>query len=123
MSVLNGIYAIEYYVKNWEQAKTFYGQTLGLPSLAVDDQFGWAEYGEKDKTHLALSRWNDATPVPVKGAVVIFSVDDAYATVKELRSHGVKCDDPVPLPGIVTYADIYDPEGNRIQLAGPPPKQ
>ena len=123
MTVLKEVYAVEYYVKNWEQAKAFYEKALGLPSLGAMDEAGWAEYGEKDKTHVALSRWNDPTPVPINGAVVIFSVDDAYAAVKELRSRGVKCDDPIPIPEMVTYADIYDPEGNRLQIAGPPPKQ
>jgi predicted enzyme related to lactoylglutathione lyase len=125
MGVLKQVYAVQYYVKDWERAKTFYGQTLGLPSLGAADDFGWAEYGDKDQTHLAINIWREDKPMPVNGAIAIFSVDDAHAAVKELRARGVKCDDPVPIPNMVTYADFYDPEGNKLELAelaGPPPK-
>jgi predicted enzyme related to lactoylglutathione lyase len=124
MGVLKQVYAVQYYVKDWERAKTFYGKTLALPSLGADDNVGWAEFGDKEQTHVAISRWrDDGKPMPVNGAFAIFSVDDAHAAVKELRARGVKCDDPIPIPEMVTYADFYDPEGNRLELAGPPPKK
>ncbi len=123
MSVLKHVYAIQYFVKDWQRAKGFYGETLGLPSLRAADEVGWAEFGDREQTHIALSLWQDASkPMPVNGAVAIFSVDDTHAAVSELRARGVKCDDPVGVPGMVTYADFYDPEGNRLELAGPPPK-
>ncbi len=125
MGVLKQVYAVQYFVKDWERAKRFYGQTLGLPSLGAADETGWAEFGEKDQTHIAINRWReDDKPMPKNGAFAIFSVDDAHAAVKELRTRGVKCDDPVAIPEMVTYADFYDPEGNRlelVELAGPPP--
>jgi hypothetical protein len=33
-----------------------------------------------------------------------------------LRKRGVKCDDVIALPGMVTYANFYDPDGNRLQI-------
>jgi predicted enzyme related to lactoylglutathione lyase len=44
-------------------------------------------------------------------------VDDADKAVAELRKKGVKCDDVVTIPGMVSFANVYDPEGNRLQLA------
>jgi predicted enzyme related to lactoylglutathione lyase len=29
---------------------------------------------------------------------------------------------PTTLRKMVTYANFYDPDGNRLQVAGPPPK-
>ena len=113
-----------YPVMNWQQAKKFYGETLGLPVAAfMGDEVGWMEFGEKDGTHLAISLWRDPTPPKREGgATVVFSVDDAYKAVEELRRRGVKCEDVQAIPNMVTYANFFDPEGNRLQLAGPPPK-
>ena len=52
---------------------------------------------------------------------MVFTVEDAYQAVEELRRRGLKCEDVVPIPGMVTYATFYDPEGNTLQMAGPPP--
>lgn len=122
MSLLNQFYGASYDVTDWDRAKKFYGETLGLPLLGAMDEGGWAEYGVQEQAHFAISRADGTTVSRGGGAVVIFSVDDANAAVAELRRRGVKCDDPVPIPGMVTYANFYDPDGNRLQVAGPPPK-
>jgi hypothetical protein len=49
-------------------------------------------------------------------------VEDANQAVAELRQRGVKGDDAVGVPEMVAYATFYDPDGNRLQIAGPPPK-
>ncbi len=118
---------ISYPVTDWQAAKRFYGETLGMPVAAfIDDQVGWMEFGEKNGVHLAINLWRTPGPVPRNtdgGPVAIFAVDDAYKAVEELRRRGVRCDDAQAVPGMVTWADFYDPEGNRLQIAGPPPAQ
>ncbi|MCL4560862.1 MAG: VOC family protein [Chloroflexi bacterium] len=116
---------VSYNVTDWQRAKKFYNDTLGLPVAAfMGDEVGWMEFGEKNGTHLAISLWQGPGDVPPRdgGATAVFEVDDVYATVNELRRRGVKCDDVVAIPNMVTYATFYDPEGNRLQVAGPPPK-
>jgi catechol 2,3-dioxygenase-like lactoylglutathione lyase family enzyme len=116
---------VSYEVSDWQKSKKFYSDTIGLPVAAfMDDEVGWMEFGEKDGTHLAISLWRGPEPLPSRegGAIAIFSVADAYAAVKELRRHGVKCDDVIAVPNMVTYASFYDPDGNRLQVAGPAPK-
>jgi predicted enzyme related to lactoylglutathione lyase len=123
--LLKELQVVSYPVVNWQQAKKFYGETLGLPVAAfINDEVGWMEFGEKNGAHLAIGLWRDAANPPsrVGGATVVFSVDDAYKAVEELRRRGVRCDDVVAIPNMVTYADCYDPEGNRFEVAGPPPK-
>lgn len=113
-----------YPVVNWEEAKKFYGETLGLPvATSMPDEAGWMEFGEKDGARLAISLWRGPDAVPPKegGATVIFEVEDAFKTVEELRARGVKCDDVEVVPELIAFANIYDPEGNRLQVAGPPP--
>lgn len=113
---------VAYDVTDWQRAKKFYGETLGLPEAAfISDDVGWMEFGEKDATHLAISLWREDRPMPksMGGATVVFMVPDAYAAVKELRARGVKCEEVVAIPKMVTYANFYDPDGNKLQVAGP----
>ncbi len=123
--LLKELQVVSYNVTDWQQAKKFYGETLGLPVAAfMGDKVGWMEFGEKEGTHLAINLWRGPEPVPPRngGATVVFSVDNAYKTIEELRKRGVKCDDVEAIPEMVTFANFYDPEGNRLQVAGPPPK-
>jgi len=54
---------------------------------------------------------------------LVLRVEDAYAVTAALRAKGIKCDDVISIPGMVTYGGFYDPEGNYIQFASmvPPP--
>ncbi|HEY4691267.1 MAG TPA: VOC family protein [Anaerolineae bacterium] len=119
MSVLKGLSVVSFNVTDWERAKKFYGETLGLPiALDTGKEVGWCEFGEAGKTTLAINLWREPSPPPREGgATPVFSVDDAHKAVAELRKRGVKCDDPVTIPGMVAYADVHDPEGNHFQVA------
>lgn len=124
IGLFNKMDVVAYNVSDWQRSKKFYGETLGLPVAAfITDEVGWMEFGEKDGTHLAIQLWEKPEPVPTQGgATVVFSVDDAYRAVEALRGRGVRCDDVVAIPQMVTYATFYDPDGNRLQIAGPPPQ-
>ncbi len=123
--VIKKLSVVSYTISDWQRSKKFYSETLGLPVAAfLADETGWMEFGEKDGVHLAIMLWRGpgAMPKGSGGAVAVFEVDDAYAAVAELRRKGVRCDDVVAVPEMVTYADFYDPDGNRLEVAGPPPK-
>ena len=108
-----------YNVKDWERAKKFYRDTLGLPVAVEIDQAGWVEFGHPNQTHVAINLWRgpDAMPPTNGGATVTLGCDDTRAMVAKLRAKGVKCDDPDEIPGMVILATFYDPEGNRLQIA------
>jgi len=119
MSVLKRLSVVQVNVVDWEGAKKFYGETLGLPvSFDIGKEGGWCEFGETGHTTFAINLWREATP-PKRdgGAIPVFDVADAPKAVEELRKRGVKCDDVVTIPGMVSYANVYDPEGNRFQVA------
>lgn len=116
---------VSYNVSDWQRSKKFYGETIGLPVAAfMGDEVGWMEFGEKEAVHLAIALWQGPGPLPRGdgGAIAVFEVEDAYQAVAELRQKGVKCEDVIAIPQMVTYANFYDPDGNRLQVAGPPPK-
>ena len=117
MSLLKGLSVVSVPVTDWAKAKAFYHQTLGLPISLDIAEAGWCEFGENGKTTFAISLWRDAAPPPRGGAIPVFAVDDCARTVAALRQCGVKCADPVTYPGMVIYADVYDPEGNLFQIA------
>ena len=118
MSLLKRISVVQFNVTNWDQAKAFYSEKLGLPvSFDAGTDVGWCEFGQQGQTTLAINLWRDATP-PVRGGTIpVFNVDDCIQTVAELRKRGVKVADPVTIPGMVIYADVHDPEGNLFQIA------
>ncbi len=124
MRILKKLSLVAFPVKDWQAAKKFYGETLELPvAWFHGDEVGWIQYGDENGAQLALYANGDrpAWTNTESKIDIIFDVDDAYKAVEELRAKGVRCDDVIPVPGFVTYANIYDLEGNRLQLVGPPP--
>lgn len=117
MSLFKNVNVISLYVRDWENAKKFYSEVLEWPVAFASDEFGWIEYGRDNEAHVSINRWESAEPIPTGGATIVFTVDDAYQTAEALRAKGVRCDDVVKIPGMVTYGTFYDPEGNRMQFA------
>lgn len=119
MSLFNNVNVVSYYVTDWQQAKKFYQDLLDWPVVFSSDEVGWVEFGKMNETHISISRWDGPEPVPPKlgGATAVFAVEDAIETTRLLRARGIRCDDPVTIPGMVCYGTLYDPEGNRLQFA------
>jgi predicted enzyme related to lactoylglutathione lyase len=106
-------------VTDWEEAKKFYREILGWPVDFSSDEAGWEEYGVDNQTHISINR-SDHPVVQHGGTTVVLRVNDAHAVTADLRSRGVKCDDVIVIPGMVTYGTFYDPFGNRIQFVTVP---
>jgi predicted enzyme related to lactoylglutathione lyase len=118
MSLLKEIGVVSVPVTNWAAAREFYQDKLGLPvAFDLGEEVGWCEFGGgPGKATLALNLWRDGTP-PRGGVTPIFNVDDCQQASATLRERGVKVDDPVTIPNMVIYANVYDPEGNTLQIA------
>jgi catechol 2,3-dioxygenase-like lactoylglutathione lyase family enzyme len=125
MTMFKRIAVVSYDVSDWERAKRFYDDVLGWPVAWSSDEFGWREYGADDTTHISINKLRGSEPKRSQGggALVVFSVDNANQVTAALRAKGVKCDDPVTVPGVVKYGAFYDPDGNKLQFAEaqPPP--
>lgn len=121
MSQFRQFAVMSFDVSDWERAKQFYAEVLEWPVAWADDAVGWIEYGYEGQTHIAINRTAAQAPIPNPGGgIPVLAVADAHKTTAALRARGVRCDEVVDIPGIVTYGTFYDPDGNRIQFATTP---
>jgi hypothetical protein len=54
---------------------------------------------------------------PVDGGVAMVDVDDVKACAERLRGEGVEVGTVLELAGQMRLVDVFDPDGNRVQLA------
>ena len=102
-----------YHVRSLDDARRFYRETLGFEETAVDFDQRWShlQHGEME---VGLA---EGTPRD-DGVVAHVDVDDVKAEAERLRSEGVNVGVVVEIPqGVMRLLDVYDPDGNRIQLA------
>jgi predicted enzyme related to lactoylglutathione lyase len=100
---------IWYRVRDLDAARAFYAGTLGftVDELAED----WVRVS-RGKTVLGLAV---GEPDP-EGGVAMIDVDDIKAEAERLRQEGVEVGVVLELHDTMRIADVYDPDGNRIQL-------
>ena len=107
-----------YEVTDFEKAKEFYGNVLGLKNTFSMPQ--WMEFsadGDRKEVSIGLALRPEAKPGN-GGATVVFNVPDVEAKVKELSAKSVPFDGPInEYPGVVRIATFHDPFGNKLQLA------
>ena len=102
-------------VDDFESAKKFYGQVLGLKKTFELQQ--WAEFaGAEGEESIGIAANPHAGKEP--GATVVLDVSDIERERRRLESAGVKFEGKTEeIPGIVRLATFRDPYGNRLQLA------
>jgi predicted enzyme related to lactoylglutathione lyase len=102
-------------VDDFESAKKFYGQVLGLKKTFEMQQ--WAEFaGAEGEESIGIAANPHAGKEP--GATVVLDVSDIERERRRLESAGVKFEGKTEeIPGIVRLATFRDPHGNRLQLA------
>ena len=105
--------AVWYHVRDLDEARRFYRETLGFKENAVDFQERWShlQHGSME-VGLAEGEPRD------DGVVAHVDVADVKAVAERLRDAGVNVGVVVEVPqGVMRLLDVYDPDGNRIQLA------
>ena len=102
-----------YHVRDLEQSRRFYRETLGFEETAVDFDERWSHL-RNGAMEIGLA---EGTPAE-EGPVAHVDVDDVKAVADRLREAGVNVGVVVEIPqGVMRLLDVYDPDGNRIQLA------
>lgn len=102
-----------YYVRDLDEARRFYRDTLGFAETGVDFDERWSHL-ERGGMEIGLS---EGEPQP-EGAVAHVDVDDLKTEAETLRAAGVEVGVVVEIPqGVMRLLDVFDPDGNRIQLA------
>ncbi|MCH7761961.1 VOC family protein [candidate division TA06 bacterium] len=114
MAILEKMDLVWYRVTNWERAKKFYGETLGLSTHICIDEAGWAEYGPQNSPRLAI-HFIPNTKISPGGGTAAFKVKDVVKTKEELEKKGVRCDE-IREDSPVKICNFYDPDGNLLQI-------
>jgi catechol 2,3-dioxygenase-like lactoylglutathione lyase family enzyme len=99
-----------YHVRDLEAARRFYAGTLGFGVEHVDE--GWVELAHGEM-RIGLAEGDPSE----EGGVATIDVSDVKAEADRLRAQGVEVGVVLELHGQVRLLDVFDPEGNRIQLA------
>ena len=100
---------IWYHVRDLDAARAFYAGTLRftVDELAED----WVRLS-RGKTVIGLT---GGEPEP-NGPVAMIDVDDIKGETDRLRQEGVEVGIVLELHAAMRIADVFDPDGNRIQL-------
>jgi catechol 2,3-dioxygenase-like lactoylglutathione lyase family enzyme len=102
-----------YHVKDLDDARQFYRETLGFEEVSVDFQERWSHV-RRGEMEVGLVQGEPRDD----GVVAHVDVDDVKAEADRLREAGVNVGVVVEIPqGVMRLLDVYDPDGNRIQLA------
>ena len=95
-----------------DRARAFYRDVLGFEEIFVDFDDGWSRltHGEME---IALAEGDPAE----SSGVAHVDVEDVKADAQRLRDLGVEVGVVFELHGQIRLVDVFDPDGNRIQLA------
>ena len=100
-----------YHVRDLDGGRRFYRETLGFEEIAVDFVERWSQlrHGEME---IGLVEGE-----PREEGVANVEVADVKTAADRLREAGVEVGIVVELQGEMRLLDVYDPDGNRVQLA------
>jgi catechol 2,3-dioxygenase-like lactoylglutathione lyase family enzyme len=99
-----------YRVRDLEAGRAFYTDKLGFRETYFDGEGRWAKL-ERGEMRIALAEGE-----PEEGGVATIDVEDAKAEAERLREQDVDIGVVVELHGAVRVVDVFDPDGNRLQL-------
>ena len=101
-----------YHVRDLDAARVFYRDKLGFAETFVDDDGRWVHL-ERNGMEIGLAQGEPQED----GGVAHVDVEDVKAAAEELRQAGVEIGVVFELHNEMRLLDVYDPDGNRIQLA------
>lgn len=103
---------IWYQVRNLDEARAFYTGKLGFTETYAEDAWAKLEHGEMQ---IALA---EGEPDP-DGPVASVDVEDIKVEAERLRGEQVEIGVVLELHDEIRVVDVFDPDGNRLQLVQP----
>jgi catechol 2,3-dioxygenase-like lactoylglutathione lyase family enzyme len=100
-----------YFVRDLDAGRAFYTGTLGFAETYVDEDDRWAKL-ERGAMQIALAEGEPHE----EGGVATVDVEDVKAESERLRAQEIEVGTVLELYGEVRLLDVFDPDGNRIQL-------
>jgi catechol 2,3-dioxygenase-like lactoylglutathione lyase family enzyme len=108
--VTTALPTIWYHVRDLDAGRAFYRDKLGFIEVHHEENERWAELS-RGGVRIALAEGE-----PQDGAVAAVDVDDVKADAERLRREGVDIGVVFELHEEIRLLDVFDPDGNRIQL-------
>jgi catechol 2,3-dioxygenase-like lactoylglutathione lyase family enzyme len=105
---------IWYRVSDLDTARAFYRDVLGFTETFADEEERWASL-DRGATEIALGE--GAGEPEEEGPVATVDVEDVKAERERLAEAGVEVGTVLELHGAMRLVDVFDPDGNRLQLA------
>jgi catechol 2,3-dioxygenase-like lactoylglutathione lyase family enzyme len=105
---------IWYRVSDLDAARAFYRDVLGFTEMFVDEDEGWVSL-DRGETEIAIGRAEDVGG-DGEGQVATIDVEDVKAERERLTAAGAEVGTVLELHGAMRLLDVFDPDGNRIQL-------
>ncbi len=100
-----------YRVRDLGAGRAFYTETLGFTETYYDEEGRWAKL-ERAGMEIGLAEGE-----PEEGGVATVDVDDVKAEAERLRQGQVEVGTVLELHDEMRLVDVFDPDGNRVQLA------
>jgi catechol 2,3-dioxygenase-like lactoylglutathione lyase family enzyme len=100
-----------YRVRNLDEGRRFYREVLEFEELSVDFEERWSTL-RRGEMEIGLAEGE-----PEESGVAHVDVADLKQEADRLREAGVEVGIVLELTGEMRLLDVYDPDGNRIQLA------
>lgn len=104
---------IWYRVADLDAARAWYRDVLGFTESFVDEDERWASL-DRGLTEVALGE--SAEPPSEEDAVATIDVEDVKGERERLAAAGADVGVVLELHGAMRVLDVFDPDGNRIQL-------
>lgn len=101
-----------YRVRDLDSARRFYRDVLGFDETAIDFEERWAHL-RRGEMEIGLVEGEPEAD----GAVAHVDVSDVKEEADRLRAAGVEVGIVLELAGQMRLLDVFDPDGNRVQLA------
>ena len=103
--------AVWYRVRELDRGRAFYREQLGFEEVSFDAG-NRVSLMRRAGMEIGITEGE-----PEEGGVAHVDVPDVKAEADRLRDEGVNVGTVLELHGHVRLLDVYDPDGNRIQLA------
>jgi len=101
-----------YHVRDLDKSRAFYRDKLGFTETFLDADDRWAKL-ERGEMEIGLAEGEPQED----GGVAHVDVPDIKVAAEELRKDGVEVGVVFELHGEMRLLDVFDPDGNRVQLA------
>jgi catechol 2,3-dioxygenase-like lactoylglutathione lyase family enzyme len=101
-----------YHVRDLDAGRAFYTDKLGFAEMFLDEEGRWARL-MRGEMEIAIA---EGEPQEEAGVATV-DVADIKAEAERLRAEGIEVGTVLELHGQMRLLDVYDPDGNRIQLA------